>query len=90
MKLNFILPDFTSTVRERSAAAVVTTYQASIRALDLNEKEERLFLDIDRLDAFAPRLAKRLKNIKLWRYSPEEREAVKNARRYLGMILTTV
>jgi len=91
MKLNFILPDFIGSaprqINTPSTSSLVKTYRESIRALDLNEREERLFLDIDQLETFSAQLEKRVKRIKLWKYSPEQREAVKKARTYLKILL---
>ena len=91
MKRSFILPDFIGSVPRQinipSTPSLVKTYRESIRALDLNEREERLFLDIDQLETFSAQLEKRVKRIKLWKYSPEQREAVKKARTYLKVLL---
>jgi len=65
----------------------VVAYQRAIRALGLDEKEEKRFLDLMLLDTFRPQLEKRLKKTKLWHYAPEQREAVKSARKYLQDLL---
>ena len=62
-------------------------YREAILALDLPSHEAERFLSNDDQESVRKALEKRLDKVKLWRYAPDQREAVKTARTYLQNLL---
>jgi hypothetical protein len=87
---DFIHTTFTGNVsNDFSYEEVLKRYQEAIRALDLDADEEQRFLAYNQLESFRKELQKRLERTKLWNYSPDQRDAVKEARAYLQDLLNT-
>jgi len=85
----FIQAEFTKEFPhdDRRDDSEIVAYQKAIRALDLDEQEEKKFLDLTQLNTFRTQLEKRLKKTKLWNYAPDQREAVGSARSQLQDLL---
>lgn len=72
---------------EAGTADTLHRYREAIEALDLNEKENALYMDYDQMDRFRLQLETRLRKTKLWNYTPGQRDEVKEARAYLQNLL---
>jgi hypothetical protein len=62
-------------------------YRQAIWALDLDDEQFARLADFDRLETNRSLLEKQLNKTKLWHYAPEQRETVKEARRFLQQML---
>jgi hypothetical protein len=59
-------------------------YADSILALDIeSEAEEKMYLELENMDAFKGSLMTRLDKTKLWNYPPDVRDSIKKARSFL-------
>lgn len=87
--MNFIDPVFAGDTSPSSTEVSDTfrQYRQAIEALDLNENEKVLYLEISQMDRFRLQLETRLRKTKLWNYAPEQRDTVKEARAFLQEML---